>query len=290
MRYATMLLALAAAGIVHGAAAPDPDAIIRRSTAANRADWAASPKFEYTEQVRDDDGARTYAVTMLFGTPYKRLIAVDGHPLPPDKQEEERRKLADERAKRRNESPGDRAKRIAEYQEDRERAHQIIEEMPRAFRYQLRRTQRAEGRTVYVLEATPREGYDPPTVATKILTGMRGEFWIDAASFHWVKATAWTVRAVSIAGLLARVEPGTEFSVEQMPVDQGVWLPRRYQVRSHSRILGLFSHHIDEDHTYSNYRRIEDPEASYSVSRFRLCRPPRADGRPSARGTFVPTG
>ena len=94
---------------------------------------------------------------------------------------------------------------------------------------------------------------------------MQGEFWIDAASFHWVKATAWTVRAVSIAGILARIEPGTEFSVEQMPVEEGVWLPRRYQVRSHSRILGLFNHHIHEDHTYSNYRRIPREDSAAAI-------------------------
>jgi hypothetical protein len=257
---ATMLLALVTAGVVYAGSAPDADAIIRRSTAANRADWAASPNFEYTEQVRDDDGVKTYAVTMLSGTPYRRLVGIDGHLLPPDKQEEEAHKFADERTKRQAESPRDHATRIGDYQEDRERAHQIIDEMPRAFLYHLRRTQRAEGRTVYVLDATPRAGYEPPTMVTKVLTGMHGEFWIDADSFHWVKATAWTVRAVSIAGPLARVEPGTEFSVEQMPVEHGVWLPRRYQIRSHSRILGLFNHHIHEEHTYSNYRRIEQAD------------------------------
>src|SRR3954468_19735454 len=107
MRNATLLLALVTLGLARAGAAPDADAIIRRSTAANRADWAASPHFEYTEQVRDDDGAKTYSVAMLFGTPYKRLIGIDGHALSPEAQEQEARKLADERAKRRNESPDD---------------------------------------------------------------------------------------------------------------------------------------------------------------------------------------
>src|SRR3954453_6677010 len=138
----TMLLALVTVGIVHAGGAPDADEIIRRSTAANRADWAASPNFDYTEQVRDDDGVKTYEVAMLFGTPYKRLIGINGHPLSPDRREQETRKLADERTKRRDESSSEGAKRIGDYQEDRERAHQIIDEMPRAFRYRLRRTQR----------------------------------------------------------------------------------------------------------------------------------------------------
>ena len=110
MRSAAVLLAVMMTGVAHTRAAPDADAIIRRSTAANRADWAAAPDFEYTEQVRDDEGAKTYAVVMLLGTPYKRLIEVDGHSLAPDKREQEIRNLADERAKRRDESPSDRAK------------------------------------------------------------------------------------------------------------------------------------------------------------------------------------
>ncbi len=251
-----VLLGLVTAGVPQPGAAPDADAIVGRWTAANRADWAAAPEFDYTEQVRDDDGAKTYAVTMLLGTPYKQLIGANGQRFPADAPEQAR-KFADERAKRRNESPSERARRIGEYQEEREREHQVIAEMPRAFRYHMRGTQGAAGRTVYVLDATPREDYNPPTLATKVLTGMRGEFWIDATSFHLVKATAWIERAVSIGGVLARIERGTEFSLEQMPVEQGVWLPQRYQVRSHSRILGLFNHHIREDHTYSNYRRTQ---------------------------------
>src|SRR3954453_4290522 len=108
MRNAMVLLGLVTAGVPQPGAAPDADAIVGRWTAANRADWAAAPDFEYTEQVRDDDGAKTYAVVMLLGTPYKRLIGAGGQPLAPEKREQEARKLADERAKRQNESPAER--------------------------------------------------------------------------------------------------------------------------------------------------------------------------------------
>jgi hypothetical protein len=265
VRQVAALLAVLMSGLARAEPTPDADAIVRRSTVANRADWTAAPSYAYTEQVRDDDGARTYNVAMLLGTPYKQLVAIDGRPLSPDRRREEARKLADEQEKRRNESPGKRAGRIGDYHEDRERAHRIIEEMPRAFRYTLRGARRSDGRTVYVLAAAPRDGYEAPTTETRVLTAMRGEFWIDATSFHLVRATAWTVRGVSIAGVLARVEAGTEFSLEQIPVGNDVWLPRHYQIRSHSRILGLFSHHIREDHTYSDYRRTDPCAASESA-------------------------
>ena len=252
-----MLLAVFLCGRVPAERIPDPDTIIRRSTEANRADWAAATRYASTERVRDDEGSKTYDVTMLFGTPYKRLTAIDGTPLSPELRQEEARKLATEQDARRRESREERADRLGEYQKDRERAHQIIDEMPKAFNYRLRGMRRAAGHTVYVLEATPRAGYEPPTIATRVLTGMRGEFWIDANSFHWVKAMAWTVRPVSIGGILARVEAGAELELEQMPLGDGVWLPRHYQIRSHSRLLWLFPHHIDEEHTYSDYQRVD---------------------------------
>lgn len=51
-----------------------------------------------------------------------------------------------------------------------------------------------------------------------MLRGMEGELWIDEATFQWVKVQARVIRPVSIEGFLARVEPGTRFELEKMPV------------------------------------------------------------------------
>src|SRR5690348_9574416 len=55
--------------------------IIQRSTEANERDWQAVPQFDNSERDRNKDGDKTYAVTMLYGSPYERLIATNGHPL-----------------------------------------------------------------------------------------------------------------------------------------------------------------------------------------------------------------
>ena len=90
--------------------------------------------------------------------------------------------------------------------------------MPRAFDYTVAATRRVGSRTVYVLRATPRKGYDPPNIESRVLTAMQGEFWIDTITFQWVRASARVLRPVSIAGIFARVQPGTAFEVEQMPI------------------------------------------------------------------------
>jgi hypothetical protein len=134
--------------------------------------------------------------------------------------------------------------------------------MPRAFDYTVATTRPVGSRTVYVLQATPRKGYNPPNVESRVLTAMRGEFWIDTITFQWVRASAVVLRPVSIDGFLARIQPGTEFEVEQMPMTGDVWLPKHFQIRSRSSILFFFHHHINEEDTYFGYRKITRPTLS----------------------------
>jgi hypothetical protein len=234
---------------------PSPDEIIRQSMIASARDWAASPQYDYFDRKRTSDGVRTSAVTMILGTPYERLISIDDRPLSAADAAKEGKELAEEVAKRNAESPRQRADRIAEYHKTREQAHQIIEEMPRAFVYAVASTKKARGRTVYVLRAKPRAGYDPPNAASKVLTGMEGEFWIDTATYQWVHASARVLTPVSIAGFLVKVQPGTRFELDQMPIENDVWLPSHYEIRSRSSILFLFRHRMYEEHTYFNYHR-----------------------------------
>jgi len=129
-----------------------------------------------------------------------------------------------------------------------------------------------------VLDAMPRDGYDPPSAATQVLQAMHGEFWIDAASHQWIKGTARVLRPVWIEGFLARVQPGTEFEVEQTPVGGGIWLPKRFETRSQSAILFLFHHQTYDERTYFNYRRASDPGGA-----LRPASAPATAGRPRSR-------
>ena len=252
--FSLALAALAMPGLRSDA--PDVNTIVERWTAANRADFDAAPHYDYVERVRDDDGTKTYDVTMLFGSPYKRLLRQDGMALDEDEQRRQNEELGKARREREVESPEERAERIADYRKTREQAQRILEEMPRAFEYTLGSTTRVNSHTAYVLTAAPRRGYDPPTTAAEVLAGMRGQFWIDTATFQLVRGWARVLRPVSIEGFLATVEPGTEFEVEQQPVNQGVWLPTHVAIHTRSAIVFLFHRHSAEDRTYSNYRKV----------------------------------
>jgi hypothetical protein len=216
---------------------------------------------------------------MILGSSYKLLVKDGDTLLSVAAQAKEERKLRAEVAQREAESPDQRAARIGDYQEKRERAHRILEEMPRAFDYTVAATRRVGSRTVYVLRATPRKGYDPPNAESRVLTAMQGEFWVDTTTFQWVKASARVLRPVSIAGMFATVQPGTAFELEQVPISGDVWLPKHFQIRSRSSIVFFFRHHINEEDTYFDYRKITSPPLAGGLP-WPVARPSGSDQRP----------
>jgi hypothetical protein len=93
-----------------------------------------------------------------------------------------------------------------------------MQQLTEAFDFTLAGEERMGNHRVYVLDATPRAGYKPPNTETEVLTGMRGKLWIDKKTYQWVKVEAEVIHPVSIAGFLAKVEPGNRFELEKIPV------------------------------------------------------------------------
>lgn len=230
--------------------------IVKRSADANRADWSAAPQFSYTEtDQQPDGGSKTYQVAMILGSPYNRLVAVNGEPLSPAEQRREQLRMDAEIARRRAETPRQRAARTRDYEKDRKRDGLFIDQLSLAFDFTFVDQGRLAGREVYVLRAAPKPGYRPPVLEAEVLTGMRGKLWIDTATFQWVKVQAEVVHPVNIAGFLARVAPGTRFDLDYAPVEDGIWLPTHFVMHSRAKILMMVTRRRSADQTYSNYRR-----------------------------------
>ena len=69
------------------------ETIIQRSIEALKRDWATDPQFDYTERDQEKGGSKINEVTMLFGSPYQRLITVNGRPLSASEKAEEQKKF-----------------------------------------------------------------------------------------------------------------------------------------------------------------------------------------------------
>jgi len=232
---------------------PDVRTIVERSVAVSDEDWAAAPHYDFTEEDRLPTGTVRYQVMMILGSPYSYRVAENGRPLPPDQAREEQQRLQEVTARRRAESVQQRAARIAKYQNDRKRDHVLMSQLSRAFDFKFVREESMGPYHVWELKATPRAGYQPPSMETQALTGMAGTLWIDTKTFQWVKVEAHVVRPVTIEGFLARVERGTYFELEKAPVSDGTWLFQHFAMRSRAKVLFLFNHRSAVDETYSAY-------------------------------------
>jgi hypothetical protein len=239
--------------------------IVQRSVANTNADWKAAPQYDFTERdVNTRQGSRTektYQVMMIAGSTYNKLIAVNGAPLSGAQAAAEDRKLQQEIKRRRSESPAARQRRVAEYQKERHQDYALMGEMVKAFDYKLAGEETVNGRRCFVLDATPKPGYRPPTRETQVLKGMRGRMWVDAEEYQWVKVHAEVFRPVTFGLFIARVYPGTEFTLEEKPVQGNLWLPSHFSTNVKARILVLSRRSSDEE-TYWNYRRSGALEAN----------------------------
>ncbi|MGA8030170.1 MAG: hypothetical protein WB992_23745 [Bryobacteraceae bacterium] len=244
---------LAAVLALH-AQASDVQQIIDKSVVANQAVFNAAPDFNYKERDRAPNGSKTFQVTMIEGTPYSRLIALNDQPLSAQQTAQEQKKQEQITSQRRAESPEDKQKRIAKYQKERKRDNLMMEQLTQAFDFTLMGQHKVRGFTVWVLKATPRPGYKPPNMETQVLPGMQGELWIDQKSYNWVRVTAQVIRPVSIEGFLAQVEPGTRFELENSPVGNGVWQTTHFSMKSNAKVLHMFSHNSQDDETYFGFQ------------------------------------
>ncbi len=68
---------------------PQVEEIIRKSVVQNEKDFEAAPHFNWKERDRTVNGIKVFQVTMIDGTPYNRLIALNGKAL--SSQQERRR-------------------------------------------------------------------------------------------------------------------------------------------------------------------------------------------------------
>lgn len=241
---------------------PDPKTIIERSVEANNRDFQAAPDYDHTEMDRDGGGgSKTYRVEMIDGSPYQRLLAINGKPLSPAAEAQQKKQEQQVRRQRDAESPQQRKERLAKWERSRKQDNAMMSQLVAAFNFTYLGTRVVRGHHTYLLRATPKPGYRPPNMDSQVLTGMQGQLWVDQKTFNWVKVVAQVIHPVSIEGFLAQVEPGTRFELDQEPVGDGIWLASHFSERANAKVLFMFSHNTQDDETFTDYQRVRQDEA-----------------------------
>jgi len=250
---------------LHAANPPDAVEIVRRAAKEYERAVHAVEAYSYRERmvIRDLDGdgrlkseeIKTHEYTMIEGSPYRRLIMQNDKPVSPEEAKGQTEALEKTRVARREESPEERRKRIKEYQERRDRNLPAVREVPDAFVFRLAGVETIEGRPAWVIEGTPRKGYDPKDRRARLFTGLKGKVWIDQADYQVVKAEGELIEPVNFALFLVRIAKGAWVKVEQTRVAEGLWLPRRIDYQVSARIALIKAFNEARFASYSDYTK-----------------------------------
>jgi hypothetical protein len=247
--------------------AQDAREIVRRSIALDQRNTQAARNYTFLqrqlERQFDGDGKvkqqtlRTWDVTMAEGSPYRRLVARDDKPVSDAEQQSEQAKLEKNLADRRKETPAQRDHRIAEWERRRERQREPLKELPEAFDFRIVGEENLNGGEAYVIDATPRPGYRPRSASTSYLPKMKARFWIDKRDYQWIKMEAETLDTVTFGAFLLRVAKGAHITMEQLRVNNEVWLPKRIALQGAARLLLVKGLRMQIDITFSDYKRFQ---------------------------------
>lgn len=199
----------------------------------------------------------TWDITFLEGSPYKRLVARDDHPLTAEEQQREEERLRWNLDERRKETAEQRERRMAEWRRRQQRQREPFHELLEAFDFAPPVEEQLNGRQVYRIDGSPKPGYKPKSTFAAFLPKVKLRLWIDARDLQGARIEIEAVDAISFAGLLVRLEKGSRITVEQVRVNDGVWLPRSVSVSAAARLLVVKSLNREMEFTFSDYKKFQ---------------------------------
>jgi hypothetical protein len=234
----------------------DARQIIGLSVAATERNWQAKDRYtylEFDESRRLDSSGRVKSqdvdvsrIISVNGVPFEQLVEHNGRPLSAEEQMKQEEKIE----KQKHETAEERAARLEKEQENRS----FIREVPAVFDFRLVGEDVVNGRPAFVLQATPRPGYQAHGKYGKIFSRVEGKLWVDKQDLAWIKVDGQVIQPISMGLFLARVLRGSHIVMEQTRVGEGIWEPERIEVRASAKMFFVKSLVIDKILTYSDYR------------------------------------
>jgi hypothetical protein len=258
----------------------DVHAIVRRAFELNQKSEEAAREYAFVQgqhiRMMDDSGHvkretwKTEDITLVDGSPYRRLLERDGKPLTPAEQKQEDERLRWNQEQRPKEPAAQREKRMAEAKRRYEERVGPFREVPDAFDFKLAGEESINGTPCWMIDATPKPGYRPKSSGAAMLPKLQGRLWIAKSDYGLVKADAQTLGTVSYGAILFRLSKGSRVQIEQERVAGDLWLRKRIKVDLWGHIMLVASRRADIEFTYRDYRKP-------------------ATGSPTAPGAVVPS-
>jgi hypothetical protein len=216
-----------------------------------------------TEEEAEYDGSgkvkkvetNQYTFFYLNGDEVSTLVQKDGKPLSEAEQKKENektRKRIEDLQKREAKKEKDQAQGKEEKNSD-----PGIEVFLRASLFRNPRRERFRGQDVLVFDFEPNPEFKPHKLAETVVQKLAGVVWIDEKALSVARLEAYFVGDMKIGGgLLANLQKGTSFVLEQAFINNEVWLPTYEEAHVGARVLLLKGFKVREVTRYSDYQRF----------------------------------
>jgi len=208
-------------------------------------------------EVKDNE-TRTYEITPLEDSYYRKLIKKDGKPLPEKESRYEEKKLEESLKRQTNLSISERNKLEKKKMERRRKEEQFWNEVIKAFDFTEVSGETVEGRSARVFKAIPRAQYVPEDSDFELLKKIKGKIWVDSADDQVSRADVEFIEDVRFGGgFLAKINQGGTFTVLQKKVHDEVWFPSHSEVVVNGRLLLFKGFNLKILSDFGNYRKFE---------------------------------
>ena len=251
---------------------PNPADVLRRAREGARLDYELQANFTYIEQRRDVKVSRLGKVSVgplrtfevypsrEAGRTYKRLVAVDGKPLPPSelawRDAEHQENVRREAEKHRRETLEQRQERRAADERERRERDAMLDDAVAVYEGTFVGRDRLDGERVLVLDVTPRPAARVTTREGRWMKQFAGRVWIGEDDDQVAKLDMRAREDVTIGwGVVGRVHAGSRFMFSRRKFD-GTWLPAEVLFEGTGRTLLFRTFHVSAVTTYSGYKRV----------------------------------
>src|ERR1051325_4708447 len=177
-------------------AAQDAREIVRRACELDQKNAEIARNYTYIERDEESDldsagrpknrQIRTWDVALQEGSPYRRLVARNDQPLSPKEQQREEQKLQANIEQRREETPEQRQRRIADWERRVQQQREPVKELPDAFDFRMAGEEQLNGGDTWIIDAAPKPGYKPKSSGASFFPKVKARLWIAKSDYQWV--------------------------------------------------------------------------------------------------------
>ena len=203
---------------------------------------------------------KEYTFFYLDGEEISTLVKKDGKALGDSEQAKENEKTQKEITSRQKKEEKIEAKKERDEQQGKEakdKEEPGIEVFLRSCQFVNPRIERFRGQDVLVFDFEPNPEFKAKSLEERVVKSLAGVIWVDEKAHDVARLEAYFVDDVKFGGgLLANLQKGTSFVLEQAYLNNEVWLPTYEEAHIGVRFLLVKGIKFNAVTRYSDYKRF----------------------------------